>query len=60
MNTSQIEAVEVAAARGRMNSKEKMEYERLQRAWATGKATKKQIMRCMELDRQVASELSKQ
>ena len=36
-----------------MTEKERTEHSRLQRAWATGKATKKQIMRCMELDRQV-------
>lgn len=39
-----------------MTSKEKKEHERLQRAWAAGKATKKQIMRCMELDRQAERE----
>lgn len=39
-----------------MSAKERTEHARLQRAWATGKATKKQIMRCMELDRQVECE----
>lgn len=39
-----------------MTSKERTEHTRLQRAWATGKATKKQIMRCMELDRQAECE----
>jgi hypothetical protein len=27
------------------------EFERLQNLWATGRATKTQILRCMELDR---------
>lgn len=33
-----------------MTRQQCQEHERLQRAWSTGKATKKQIVRCMELD----------
>lgn len=32
-----------------MTAKERTEHTRLQRAWATGKATKKQIMQVMQL-----------
>ncbi len=39
-----------------MTAKERLEHTRLQRSWATGKATKKQVMRCMELDRQAERE----
>lgn len=35
-----------------MTDREKNEHKKLQTLWATGRASKKQIMRCMELDRQ--------
>lgn len=34
-----------------MSDKQQKEHRRLLRLWATGKATRKQIERCMELDR---------
>lgn len=34
-----------------MNTKEQREHKRLLRLWATGRATMKQMQRCMELDR---------
>jgi len=34
-----------------MSENEKKEHDRLQILWATGKATKSQIIKCMELDR---------
>lgn len=39
-----------------MSRAEKREHDRLCRLWATGKATKKQILRCMELDRKAAAQ----
>jgi hypothetical protein len=36
-------------------SKEEREHRRLLRLWATGRATRKQIDRCMELDRREAN-----
>lgn len=37
-----------------MSDKERNELERLQFLWATRKATKKQILRCMDLERKAA------
>jgi hypothetical protein len=37
----------------RKRAREKREHKRLLRLWATGRATRKQIERCMELDRRV-------
>lgn len=37
-----------------MTAKEEREHARLLRLWATGRATRKQIERCMELDRKTA------
>jgi len=37
-----------------MTDKERKEWDRLSRLWATGRATKKQILRCMELDRRAS------
>ncbi len=34
-----------------MSEREQKEHARLLRLWASGKATRKQIERCMELDR---------
>ena len=34
-----------------MNAKELREHDKLLRRWATGRATRKEILRCMELDR---------
>lgn len=34
-----------------MSKSDRQEHARLQSAWARGTATKKQILRCMELDR---------
>ena len=34
-----------------MTAAEVREHRRLLRRWATGKATRREIMRCMELDR---------
>ena len=34
-----------------MTAKERKEHARLCRKWAMGKATRREIMRCMELDR---------
>lgn len=39
----------------RFRSKEEREHARLLRLWATGRATRKQIERCMELDRREAN-----
>lgn len=39
-----------------MTEKERKEHERLQDLWATGDATKKQILRCMELDTKATAE----
>jgi hypothetical protein len=36
-----------------MKPKEKAEHKRLHKLWATGKATMRQMGRCMELDRKV-------
>ena len=38
-----------------MNAKERKQHENLLRLWATGRATMKQMQRCMELDRKTAS-----
>lgn len=38
-----------------MNQKEIVEHQRLLRLWASGKATAKQVSRCMELDRKAAA-----
>lgn len=37
-----------------MSKRDLQEHARLQSAWARGRATKKQILRCMELDRAAA------
>lgn len=37
-----------------MTPKERKEWERLSRLWACRRATKKQILRCMELDRRAS------
>jgi hypothetical protein len=37
-----------------MNKHDRQEHIKLQRAWVDGTATKKQILRCMELDRSAA------
>jgi hypothetical protein len=34
-----------------MTARERNEHDKLTKLWATGRATKKQIERCMELDR---------
>ncbi len=39
-----------------MNNRQRNEHKKLQTLWATGRASKKQIMRCMELDRQSEAE----
>ena len=41
-----------------MNDKERNEHKRLLHLWATGKATHKQLERCMELDRKASAELA--
>ena len=38
-----------------MSDKEQREHAKLLHLWATGRATRKQIDRCMELDRKAAS-----
>ena len=38
-----------------MNTKERAEHSRLLNLWATGRATRKQILRCRELDHQAQS-----
>ena len=35
------------------------EHKKLLRLWALGKATKKQMLRCMELDRKLSAQASK-
>jgi Ser/Thr protein kinase RdoA (MazF antagonist) len=42
-----------------MTQAEIEEWERLSHLWATRRATKKQIMRCMELDRKAAERPAK-
>lgn len=37
-----------------MTKREQAEHARLLRLWATGRATRKQVLRCMELDRKAA------
>lgn len=37
-----------------MSAAERKEWKRLSRLWAHGRATRAQIMRCMELDRKAA------
>jgi hypothetical protein len=37
-----------------MSTKERREHHRLTRKWATGRATAKEMRRCMELDRKAA------
>lgn len=37
-----------------MTTKERKEWLRLHRLWATGKATRRQMLRCMELDRKAS------
>lgn len=37
-----------------MNARERKEYRRLLRLWATGRATMRQMRRCMELDRRAS------
>lgn len=37
-----------------MNLKEQKEHSRLLRLWAMGRATMKQMLRCMELDRKAS------
>jgi hypothetical protein len=37
-----------------VTEKERKELERLHRLWATGKATRAQMLRCMELDRKAS------
>ena len=39
-----------------MSDKERQEHERLLDLWACRKATKAQMLRCMELDRKAANE----
>lgn len=38
-----------------MTEKERAEHAELRELWATQQATRKQILRCMELDRKAAS-----
>jgi uncharacterized protein YjiS (DUF1127 family) len=38
-----------------MSAKERKEHDRLLRLWATGKASARQMRRCMELDRKSAA-----
>lgn len=38
-----------------MTKKEQQEHARLRQLWATQKASRKQILRCMELDRKAAA-----
>lgn len=38
-----------------MTEKERKEHEKLSRLWATRKATKRQILRCIELSRKAAN-----
>jgi hypothetical protein len=42
-----------------MSGKEISERARLARLWATGRATKAQILRCMALDRKAENEATK-
>jgi hypothetical protein len=39
-----------------MSERERVEHSRLLRKWATGKASQKEMMRCMELDRKADAE----
>ncbi|MFM0608663.1 hypothetical protein PQR05_29455 [Paraburkholderia sediminicola] len=39
-----------------MSQKESSELKKLRTLWATGNATKKQMLRCMELDRKERAE----
>lgn len=38
-----------------MTDKERQEHDKLRELWATQQATRKQILRCMELDRKAAN-----
>lgn len=50
MSNSRVSTQEV-----NMTAKERREWKRLQRLWATSTATKAQMLRCMELDRKAAA-----
>lgn len=39
-----------------MSTKERKEHSKLLRLWATRRATRKQMLRCMELDRKARGE----
>jgi len=41
-----------------LNAKELQEWQRLDLLWATQKATKKQILRCLDLSRKAKANLS--
>jgi hypothetical protein len=54
------EAVAESKRRKSMEKRERDERERLHLLWMEGKATKKQMLRCMELDRQAEAEFRKE
>ena len=39
-----------------MTAKERLEWSRLHRLWATGRATMRQMVRCMDLNRKATAE----